>query len=380
MRVGVSVFFIIFIIACQDNKNTKEEGDSNRVELMMNEYADSILIEPEITAISIGIVYQNENYSGHYGSLEKGGANQPSNQTVYEIGSVTKTMVGTLVAKAALENKLSIEDDIRDYLPEEYPNLEYNGAPVRIKHLITHTSRLPYFLPQSAEDVLTNLNDSIPFLLDAILMSYDEEKFFADLHEVTIDTIPGIRYTYSNAGAEIIGYILTKIYHKSLDQLIVEYYGKEHGMIHTRITAVENATKNIASGRWMTNEAVSPSLKNPLWGAAGNVRSTTGDMLNYMKLQLNKTNPIIEKAHTVLYTDGVRNNLAYFWRIDMEENEGITYSHHGGTPGMQNWVYLFPDYDLGIFVITNQSGPKTARHLADLIQNLFDALKLESDR
>lgn len=379
MRLGISILLLAFVVACQNNETTKEDVPMGKVDLMMRQYADSILIHPEITAVSIGVYYQKEKHSGHFGSLEKGGTNKPSNQTIYEIGSVTKTMIGTLVAKAELEGKLSIEDDIRAYLPEKYPNLEYAGDPIRIRHLLTHTSRMPYFLPLSAGDLFTTINDSIPFLLDTILANYTQAQFFADLHEITIDTTPGLRYAYSNAGTELVGYILTNVYKQSLDELIVDYYGKQHGMASTRI-ANEGiyATKNIALGRWLDNETPSPSLKNPLWGSAGNVRSTTLDMLNYIELQLDETNPIITKAHTILYTDGKRNNIGYFWRISEEENEGLTYSHHGGTPGMQNWIYLFPDYDLGISVITNQSGPETAGRLANLIQQLFDTLKLES--
>jgi CubicO group peptidase (beta-lactamase class C family) len=380
MKIGISIFLLTLIIACQSNEPVKEVVLVNKVELMMRQYADSILIHPEITAISIGVCYQKEKYSGHYGSLEKGGTNKPSDQTIYEIGSVTKTMIGTLVAKAELENKLSIEDDIRNYLLEEYPNLEYSGEPIKIKHLITHTSRLPYFLPLSAGALFSTLTDSIPFLLDTILSNYSKTQFFADLHDIVIDTTPGTRYAYSNAGAEIVGYILTKVYNKSLDELIKEYYGAEHGMSNTGITISPDDTKNIALGRWLDNDLYSPRLKNPLWGAAGNVQSTSIDLLNYMELQLDQTNPVIRKAQTVLYTDGKRNKIAYYWKINEEENEGLTYSHHGGTPGMQNWMYLFPDYDLGISVITNQSGLQTAGRLANLIQQLFDTLKLESEQ
>lgn len=380
MKVRISIFLLTFMVACQSNEGVKEVPSENKTELMMRQYADSILIHPEITAVSIGVFYQKEKYSGHYGSLEKGGTNKPSNQTIYEIGSVTKTMIGTLVAKAERENKLSIEDDIRNYLLEEYPNLEYAKEPIKIKHLITHTSGLPYFLPLSANDLFSTLNENIPFLLDTILSNYNKTQFFTDLHEIRIDTTPGTRYAYSNAGAEMVGYILEKVYNKSLDELIKEYYGTQYGMPNTRISSRTDDTKNIAVGRWLDNEKTSPSLKNPLWGAAGNVQSTSIDLLNYMELQLDRTNPVIRKAQTVLYTDGKRNQIAYFWKINEEENEGLTYSHHGGTPGMQNWIYLFPDYDLGISVITNQSGSQTAGRLANLIQQLFDTLKLKSEQ
>lgn len=374
MKLRIFLLYCIFWVSCDNVPNQSEEFLMDQTELTINQYADSILVHPEITAISIGVYFKDTKYSIHRGDLIKGQPSRPSNQTVYEIGSVTKTMIGTLVAKAELEGKLSIEDDIRIYLPEEYPNLEYEGASIQIKHLLTHTSRLPYFLPLDAGNLFTTLNDSIPFLLDAVLMNYSKEQFFEDLHTIIIDTMPGAVYEYSNAGAEIVGYILTKVYDKSLNELIKAYYGEEYKMLNTQLGATKDKTKKMARGHWLNNKEYSPILKNPLWGSAGNVCSTTEDLLNYVAFQLNENNPVVAKAQTVVYTDGKNKSVAYFWSVNKEEREGITYSHHGGTPGMQNWIYLFPEHNLGISVITNQSGPKTAGRLAHLIQQIFDEL------
>jgi CubicO group peptidase (beta-lactamase class C family) len=71
----------------------------------------------------------------------------PSQNTVYEIGSITKTFVSFYLANAVLEHKVSLDDDIRKYLKESYPNLEYNGAPIQLVHLANTTSLLPDWLP-----------------------------------------------------------------------------------------------------------------------------------------------------------------------------------------------------------------------------------------
>ena len=81
----------------------------------------------------------------HYGTMDKKTMQLPDNQTIYEIGSITKTFTGTLLAQALLDKKISLDDDIRKYLPEKYPNLEYENQPILVKHLANHTSRLEGF-------------------------------------------------------------------------------------------------------------------------------------------------------------------------------------------------------------------------------------------
>ena len=76
--------------------------------------------------------------------MDKGKGNIPTDSTIYEIASVSKSFTGILVAQAVLQ-RLNINDDIRKYLSEDFSNLEYEGKPVRIKHLLTHTAGLPDF-------------------------------------------------------------------------------------------------------------------------------------------------------------------------------------------------------------------------------------------
>lgn len=58
------------------------------------------------------------------------------------------------MANAVLEHKLSLDDDVRMYLQEDYPNLQYNGHPIRVRHLLSHTSGLPNMLPDRANTAL----------------------------------------------------------------------------------------------------------------------------------------------------------------------------------------------------------------------------------
>ena len=179
MKIYVLIFFTsIFIISCKSSQHNKQSSEKKTIELSVDRNAGVLLLDPTINAISIGVYKEGETYINHYGELDKGKGNKPTDETIYEITSASKTFAGTLVAQAELEGKLNLDDDIRKYLKEEFSNLEYGGHPIRIKHLITHTSRLPKFLPYSINKLFDNPNDSLAFKIYQIEKNYDREKFY----------------------------------------------------------------------------------------------------------------------------------------------------------------------------------------------------------
>jgi len=107
---------------------------------ILDSNAEDLLKKSKAYSVSIGIVKDGKVYTKHYGELDKGKGNKANNNTYFEIASVTKVMTGYLMAKAVLEKKIHLDDDIRKYLNGSYPNLEYQTIPVRIKDLISFKS------------------------------------------------------------------------------------------------------------------------------------------------------------------------------------------------------------------------------------------------
>src|SRR5436305_1255724 len=64
---------------------------------------------------SVGIIKNNQVYRYHFGSTQKNINDIPTDQTIYEVGSVTKTFFSLLLAQAVIEKKVSLSDDIRKY-------------------------------------------------------------------------------------------------------------------------------------------------------------------------------------------------------------------------------------------------------------------------
>lgn len=106
-----------------------------------------MVTDKQAVGLSIGVYTNERTYYYNFGSTEKGKVSLPTEQTVYEIGSITKTFVSYVLANAVLENKVDLQDDIRKYLKGKYPNLEYKGHPIRLVHLANTTSGLPERIP-----------------------------------------------------------------------------------------------------------------------------------------------------------------------------------------------------------------------------------------
>jgi CubicO group peptidase (beta-lactamase class C family) len=62
--------------------------------------------------------------------------------------------------------------------------------------------------------------DSLLFVITRIQTNYNKRKFFADLHKVKFDTVPGYNFSYSNSGAQLLKYILENVYKKPYAELL----------------------------------------------------------------------------------------------------------------------------------------------------------------
>ena len=84
------------------------------------------------------------------------------------------------------------------------------------------------------------------------------------------------------------------------------------------------------------------------------------DMAKYLRLQLS-ANPAVVESHKPLVSFKDDFSIGYFWNIGNNPQLGTHYVHHGGVPRAQSYAYVVPKYQLGVFIITNQSGDDTAR-------------------
>jgi len=337
----------------------------------IDDVAATLVQQPLLHSTSIGVVYRDEEFIRHRGDMETGKPGPPTDATLYEIGSLSKTLAGTLMANAVLEHKVSLDDDVRQYLQGDYPNLQYKGEPIRIRHLLSHTSGLPNMLPERANTVLADFTDHrTPGELNAIYAHYGKADFFKDLHAVEIGQAPGKDYAYSSAGTELTAHILETVYNSDYESLLQRFLGDSAAMTGVRIQLGEAEAPRLAVGYHSDNPVPTTPMPQLPWGASGNVKATVPEMVEYLRFQL-ANGPVVKESHRPLVQFDSEFSIGYFWNIVAGDRlKGVYYAHHGGVPRSQCYIYIVPKYDLGIFVITNQSGDQTARAMETAIDTL----------
>lgn len=341
----------------------------------LDEVAATLIQQPLLHSASIGVVYRGTELIRHRGDMEAGKPGSPTDATLYEIGSLSKTLAGTLMANAVLEKKVGLDDDVRVYLQGDYPNLQYNGEPLRVRHLLSHTSGLPNMVPERANTVLADFTDHrTPAELNAVYAGYGQADFFRDLHTVEIGRVPGKEYAYSSAGTELVAHILEVVYKRDYATLLRDVLADAAGMEGIRIRLGDTEMLRLAVGYHSDNPIPTTPMPQLPWGASGNVKATTPDMVKYLRFQL-AGGPVVTESHRALVTFDPEFSIGYFWNIVRGDAlKGVYYAHHGGVPRSQCYIYIVPKYDLGIFVITNQSGTDTARAMEAAINTLVERI------
>lgn len=382
--------YILFILLLSNpllsqqsiNKDTKSTTitETDNIKNVVDSALYKMITKPLIHSASIGVVFHGKEYIGHYGELEEGKKNIPNNETIYEIGSLSKTLTGMLTAQAVQDKKLHLDDDVQKYLAESYPNLKFKDHPIRIKDLLSHTSGIPNMLPLEANTILQDFTDhDTPAKLNKLYRNYKKKDFLTDLHQVRIDTISGYKYAYSSAGTQLMASILEKVYNVDFEKLLTDYLSENMAAENTKINLSNRELERLATGYHSDNSVITSPMPILPWGASGNIKSTLPDMVKYIRFLLQK-NKITTESYRPIVTLDPEFSIGYFWNIITDKKLGTYYLHHGGVPRSQCYIYIIPKYELGVFIITNQSGNNTASVMEEALNEIFDKISKSNDR
>ncbi|NIG54073.1 serine hydrolase [Chitinophaga sp. Cy-1792] len=344
---------------------------ANTIDSLLKSTANAFMQDSARAGVSIGIVKDGKTYFYNAGVVNKRSSRTPDNHTLYEIGSVTKTFAGVLLAQAAAEGRLHLDDDIRKYLKEDYPNLAYKGTPIKLSQLLNHTSGLPFFLPDR-KDLFQQPQDSLPGIVVATQNNYSKKQFLQDLHQVTLDTLPGTKFSYSNAAAQLMGYILEDMYQSSFSDLVKKYITTPQNMPLTSVHYSKKDVERLSTGY---NGKGQPMPYNPpLIAAAGSITSCVADMVNYLKFHLNENNKVIATTHQATFGDINSFAIGLNWQM-MKTAEGHRKIwQSGGSFGFSSYCAVFPEENLGIVILTNEADRTAQPALGEMADKFRKAL------
>ncbi|HEX2853071.1 MAG TPA: serine hydrolase domain-containing protein [Opitutaceae bacterium] len=314
--------------------------------------------DPRAVGLSIGVLQEGKTFTFNHGTLVLGKKQVPTEDTVYPIASVTKTFTGSLLALAAVEGKLKLDDDVRQFLKGDFPNLEFQGHPIRLRDLLDHRSGLPFLLPDRDR---SSDRETVP---------YSRENFYADLRRVTLHAPPGDKFQYSNAAAQLAGYILEGLYGLSFEQLVKEKIAQPLGMKDTAITLSAREHTRLAGGHDDAGKFFAPPPDD--LQAAGGLMSTVADLLKYARWHLSETDGAVKLSHQPVFTE---NNYAAAlnWQILSADGRRLVWQE-GNVPGFTSYLILEPELKIALVILTNESDRTSSARIAAMANEILKGL------
>ncbi len=367
MNRTLALIFILGLFGCQpEEQPTKDPFE--HVARFVDQYSEATVSQGNVNSMSVAVYRSGRAYHNYYGEMTSGSGEKPNDQSLFEIASISKIFTGSLVARAVVDKKINLDDDIRVYLPGDFPNLEFEGRPVTIRDVVTHT--LGFDTPARLDSVYKSI---FAGNYDETISLYDMDDLFDELEMVELSYSPGTYYDYNNVGPEIAAYILEQVYGKTYREMLALFL-KDLGMENTYLQDYERHKGRLVTG--YTEEGELATIDgNPLIGGASGIITTLPDLVKFMKYQLESEDPLITESTKILFED--EDELTgYFWDLGFAEVEGFYYYKSGTSNGTQSIILLCPDADYGQILLMNNTSDEATSDWISLYNRIeYDLIK-----
>jgi CubicO group peptidase (beta-lactamase class C family) len=283
-----------------------------------------------------------------------------SSQSVFYMGSVSKQFTAASVVLAAEQGFLSLDDNVRKYIPE----LPDYGHAITLRQMLHHTSGF--------RDFLTLLYISGRHESD---LHSKDEMLDLIVRQKSLNSVPGDEYIYSNTNYFLLGEVVHRATKKSLAEFAAENIFQPLGMVHTRyyddhtlvlpgrVAAYDPGSTGNFLVDWSTNYDTV---------GAGGLMSSVDDLLlwdrNFYQNRLGKGTLLKE-----MQTRGVLNNgkqIDYAFGLELGTYRGLpTVEHGGGLFGYGTEILRFPEQRFTVVCLCNLSSvayDSLAREVADV--------------
>jgi len=323
-----------------------QQGD--KLDTLISAYAKLYKFNGSALVAKNGIILLNKGYG--YRNAEKKVAN--NEQTIFQLGSITKQFTSAVILKLQEEKKLSVSDKLSKYFPG-YPK----GDSITIEHLLTHTSGIH------------NYTNDGNFMANEITKPASREKMIALFRDKPLDFSPGTSWNYSNSGYSLLGYIIEAVTKKPYYQAVRKYIFTPLHMTHSGFDFTHLKKNEKATGYFILNEkkaTTAPVVDSSVSFSAGAIYSTIGDL--YLWHKALQKNSVLSKAQQEKAYTPVKNNYGYGWGIDSIEGKRRV-SHGGGIHGFVTEISRVPEDDVCVILLSNVSEP-----LGDITKSIFAIL------
>ncbi len=310
----------------------------------------------------------------HYETLGKINAHQDqlvNPDTLFEIGSISKTFTSLLLADMVIKGEVQLHDRVSQYLPDSVTMPSKGDQHITLRHLATHSSGLPR-LPDNMKPA--NLNN--PYA------DYTEKDLYQFLSAYSLNRDIGAEVEYSNLGMGLLGHVLTLITGMDYESLLRQRILAPLEMHNTKIKFSKTDLENAATGHDQAGEPTS-SWDIPTLAGAGAIRSSAKDMMKYLKLQMGLVESDLKDAVALThqfekdYAGNMKMGLAW---IKSPSPSGEFIIHDGGTGGFASFIGFNLSKKEGVVVLGNARNEVADIGMTVLAHKVEKLLKPAADK
>ena len=303
--------------------------------------------EGRAVGIVVGVM-EADGSTRVFAAGEPGPGAQPfSEQSVFEIGSITKVFTGILLADMVAKGEVALDDPVMKYLPADEVTMPTRGCrDITLLDLSTHRSGLPR-MPDNFD----------PADLANPYADYTVEQLYAFLtsHELRRDI--DAQGEYSNLSVGLLGHVLALAAGSSYEDLVRERILEPLGMSSTGITLSDDMRHWLVQGHDMAGNAAANWDIVTLAGA-GALRSNVQDMLAFIAANTGPAESPLEEAMRVTHEPRANLNgnvdIGLNWIILSIGRDQVVW-HNGGTGGYHAFAGFDPERGVGAVVLTNST-------------------------
>jgi CubicO group peptidase (beta-lactamase class C family) len=281
--------------------------------------------------------------------------------TLFGIGSTTKSMVVSLMLALDEQGMISINDTIGELLPASFKLKDPEVNNITFAQLASHTSGLPRepFNLDSFTSLMTYF-----FTGDNLYGHLTEEAVYAFLQDFKIEKQPEGAPTYSNIGIGLLAHFLTLRTGQDLESLLKQYIFEPLDMQHTVIKLNSDDKARLATG-YAGDQPLFIPWNTPLnnWTfssvmlGTGGIYSTAPDLIKYLKAHLAKSKTqldiILKQSHKILGKDRAH-FLTMGWYVEqLPQYDSNLYFYHGMVAGFNCYIGFEPETEVAVVVLRN---------------------------
>ncbi|MEV7923744.1 MULTISPECIES: serine hydrolase domain-containing protein [unclassified Kitasatospora] len=304
---------------------------------------------PYASAVTVAVARGDAEEVRCHGRLGHGRTAACSPDTVFELGSVSKTFTALLLAQMAARGDVSLDDTVERRLPDCWrPVTVRSPEPIRLLHLATHTSGLPRLPPGLAAR-------AVPTWFTNPYVAFGDEQLRAGVARTTVRCRPGSRYRYSNYGVALLGRVLSETGGSPYGELLAERVLRPLGLGATTCTADPPGR---AVGYRRGQEL--PPWHIPGLPGAGALRASGADLLRYLRAHLGGGHGELAAALREVQRPRLRlprstDELCLVWNHRRPGGRDL-YFHAGATRGFTAFVGFSPQASAAVAALAN-TGP-----------------------